>query len=303
MQKVITQCEPGINNIKKWNVFSWYCIWLPNAQSFISRWWFWWNSLNSFVFRCYLRRSFNEDKSSFAAAVAYLHPVKYLRPYYRWQICKMLKTSTVSNRHQLVSASHSVFSGWTNTGGHENSALKRIKSKPKSSVPQFHSVFPTSCHPISILSLLSRTRGSETQEMGRRRRREPRGERISLCLFWFVYVLFAFARCVSVRFPSAWPFAAFPIDRFPPPDSGRLCLCLCRPFASSVPSSLADSYLRVSTLLFVYRACGFTPTLLIIPRTTENTSTWVMSQSLFFFFFLPSNSPSPLSSARYSHCL
>lgn len=283
MQKVITQCKPGINIIKKWNVFSWYCIWLQNAQSFISRWWFWWNSLDSFVFRCYLRRSFYEDKSSFAAAVAYLHPVKYLRPYYKWQICKMLKTSTVSKRHQLVSASHSVFSGCTNTGGHENSAHKRIKSaqilsSPVSlGLPNFLSPHQ---HPLTpVTNTLQRdARDGKEAATG-----ATRGTNFTLpFLICLRLVCLRSGRFSEISFRLT--FRRLPHRPFSPPDSRRLCLCLCRPFASSVPSSLADSYLRVSTLLFVYGACGFTPTLLIIPRTTENTSTWAMSQSLFFFF-------------------
>lgn len=226
MQKVITQCEPGINNIKKWNVFSWYCIWLPNAQSFISRWWFWWNSLNSFVFRCYLRRSFYEDKSSFAAAVACLHPVKYLRPYYKWQICKMLKTSTVSKRHQLVSASHSVFTGWTNTGGHENSAHKRIKSAQILSSPVslgLTNFLSPHQHPLTPVT---NTRQRDARAGKEAATGATRGTNFTLP-FLICLRLVCLRSGVSVRFPSAWPFVAFPIDRFPrqtPDDFALVCV-------------------------------------------------------------------------------
>lgn len=204
----------------------------------------------------------------------------------------MLKTSTVSKRHQLVSASHSVFSGWTNTGGHGNSAHKRIKSAQILSSPVS----------LGLPNFLSPHQHPLTPVTNARQRDARDGEgggdgSHSGNEFHFVFsdlftsCLPSLGRLSEISFRLT--FRRLPHRPFSPPDSGRLCLCLCRPFASSVPSSAADSYLRVSTLLFVYCACGFTPALLIIPRTTENTSAWVMSQSLsFFFFFLQQSQPS-----------
>lgn len=147
----------------------------------------------------------------------------------------------------------------------------------------FHSfsVFPTSCHLLSILSLLSPARCSETQEMWKEATTEATRGTKSLCLFWFVSILFAFSQAFL------WDFLLSdllppPHRPFSPPDFGWVCFCLCSLLASWVPSSPPDSYLRVLTLLFVYCAWGFTPALLIIPRTTENKSVWVMSQCLYF---------------------